>query len=130
MSNDPFGDLFTSQTCSELMPADTAEKFFEALFGDAGEGSYDLELSYRGSDPRALHFDILLHERPGCCLACNLTYGLPEVFSKHPVINISGVVEKINEILGERGATGRWELGATRQQSQSLHSIPVVIELK
>ena len=127
---DEYGSLFSAETCSELMPAETADQFFEALFGDADEGSYDLELKYRGSSSDSLRFDILLHERPGHCLACNLTYGLPEVFSRHPVINISGIAEKVNEILGERGETGSWKLGATAQQNQSLHMIPLLIELK
>ena len=130
MTMDQFASLFGTDTCAELMPADTANQFFEALFGDAEEGSYDLELKYRGSDEAALHFEILLHERPGHCLACNLTYGLPEVFSRHPVINLKGIAEKVNEIIGERGETGDWKLGRTARQSQSLHTIPLMIELK
>ena len=127
---DQFASLFGSDICAELMPAGTADQFFEALFGDAEEGSYDLELQYRGSDDTALHFDILLHERPGHCLACNLTYGLPEVFSRHPVINIKGIAERVNEIIGERGEIGEWRLGRTTQRSQSLHAIPLIIELQ
>ena len=130
MANDPFSGLFNAETCSQLLPPSTADRFFEALFGDAAEGSYDLELRYRSSDSGSLYFDILLHERPGHCLACNLTYGLPQVFSRHPLINISGITEKINEIIGDRAEAGDWKLGATRQQSQSLHIIPLVIELK
>ncbi|MGI9535805.1 MAG: pancreas/duodenum homeobox protein 1 [Desulfocapsaceae bacterium] len=127
---DQYDALFSDETCAELMPAETADQFFEALFGDAAEGSFDLELKYRGSDSGSLRFDILLHERPGHCLACNLTYGLPEVFSRHPVININGIAEKVNEIIGDRGEAGSWKLGATAQQSQSLHAIPLLIELK
>jgi len=127
---DQFASLFGAETCAELMPAETADQFFEALFGAAEEGSYDLELTYRGSDEAALHFDILLHERPGHCLSCNLTYGLPEVFSRHPVINLKGIAERVNEIIGAHGETGAWRLGRTTEHSQSLHSIPLVIELK
>ncbi len=130
MTIDDFDQLFSPETCAELMPANTANRFFEALFGDAAEGSYDLELTYRGSDSSTLYFDILLHERPGHCLACNLTYGLPEVFSRHPVINIKGITEKIKEIIGDGAKTGDWKLGATTQRSQALHSIPLIIELK
>lgn len=130
MTNDTFSDLFTTETCRELLPSGTADAFFDALFGDASEGSYDIALSYRGSDSESLQFNIELHERPGHCLACNLTYGLPEVFSRHPIINVSGIVEKIGEHLGERGNTGDWRLGHTKQQSQSLHVIPLVIDLK
>ena len=127
---DQFASLFDTDTCAELMPANTADQFFEALFGDAEEGSFNLELKYRGSDEAALHFDILLHERPGHCLACNLTYGLPEVFSRHPVINLNGIAEKVNEIIGERGKIGQWRLGRTTEQSQALHTIPLIIEFR
>lgn len=130
MTNDLFTPLFTPQTCTALLPAETADKFFEALFGDADEGSYDLELHYVGSDVYSLHFDILLQERPGHCLACNLTYGLPQVFSRHPVINIAGIVDKVNDLLQDKGATGDWNLGATRQLSQSTHGISLTIELR
>jgi hypothetical protein len=112
---DQFAALFSAATCADLMPADTADRFFEALFGDAEEGSFDLELKYRRSDGAALYFDILLHERPGHCLACNLTYGLPEVFSRHPLVNINSIVEKVNDIIGDLGETGAWRLGATTQ---------------
>ncbi len=130
MTNDSFKGLFTPEACAVLMPADTADRFFDALFGDASEGSFDLELHYRRGDNETLVFDILLRERPGHCLACNLTYGLPEVFSRHPVIDINGIVAKIDDRLGERGQTGDWKLGATTQQSQALHTIPLLIELK
>lgn len=130
MTNDVHGDLFTSEACRELLPAATADQFFDALFGDASEGSYDIALSYRGSDTTSLQFDIELHERPGHCLVCNLTYGLPEVFSRHPIININGLVEKIGARLGEKGNIEAWRLGRTNQQSQSLHIIPLIIDLK
>ncbi len=132
MTSDSLKELFTAEACAELMPADTADRLFDALFGDASEGSYDLEISYRGrgNDNETLVFDILLHERPGHCLACNLTYGLPQVFARHPVININGIVDKISDLLGDKGRTGGWKLGATAQQSQALHTIPLVIELK
>jgi len=130
MANDLFAPLFAQQTCAALLPAETADEFFEALFGDAGEGSYDLELRYVDSDAGSLRFDILLLERPGHCLACNLTYGLPQVFSRHPVINIAGIVDKVNALLQDKGTTGDWSLGATRQISQSTHIIPLTIELQ
>ena len=81
-------------------------------------------------DSASLQFSIELRERPGHCLACNLTYGLPEVFSRHPIININGLVEKIDARLGDIGDTGGWRLGVTKQQSQSLHIIPLSIDLK
>ena len=129
MSNDRFTSLFSREVCSRLMPSDRANEFFEALFGDADEGAYDIELAYSGSTESAIQFDILLQERPGHCLACNLTQGLPQVFTRHPVINVAGIVEEVNNIIGENGQTGEWSLGYTQQRSNSLHCIPLSIEL-
>ena len=129
MQTNKFVELFDSNKCAEMLPPEKADDFFEALFGDASEGSYDIELAYQGSDESSLTFNILLHERPGHCLACNLTQGLPEVFSRHPIINVEGIVAQVNETLGNKATTGPWRLGATRQQSQSLHLIPLTIEL-
>ena len=89
-----FEDLFTAKVCAELMPPERTNEFFEALFGDAGEGSYDIELQYNGSSGKRIQFDFLLRERPGHCLACNLTQGLPQVFSRHPLLNVEGIVGK------------------------------------
>jgi hypothetical protein len=130
MTTDLFASLFSQQTCATLLPAQTADDFFEALFGDASEGSYDLELLYGGSDGQILRFDILLKQRPGHCLACNLTYGLPQVFSRHPVINIAGIVEQVDTLLQDRGSVGDWKLGSTRELGQSTHAIPLTIELR
>lgn len=129
MISDPFAHLFTQETCTALLPATTADAFFEALFGDAEEGSYDLQLRYSGSDKDSLRFDILLQERPGHCLACNLTYGLPQVFTRHPVINIKGIVDKVDGLLQEKRKTGDWRLDNTRQLSQSTHAIGLTIDL-
>ena len=74
--------------------------------------------------------DLLLHERPNCCLACNLTQGLPQVFSRHPVINVNGVVSEIDSLLGDSYTCKSWSLGYTEQYSQSLHVIPIKIELE
>lgn len=123
--------LFTDDVCKKIFPEDRADQFFEALFGDASEGSYDIELKFVAFDQSAkeLHFELNLHERPGCCLACNLTYGLPEVFSRHPIININGVVKEVDEILGDTYQTTGWNLGSTRSTSKSLHQIPLVVSL-
>ncbi|MCG6929985.1 MAG: pancreas/duodenum homeobox protein 1 [Desulfofustis sp.] len=130
MSSDILSSVFSPEACRDLLPPNTADEFFDALFGDAGEGSYDISLNFRESDETVLRFDLELRERPGHCLACNLTYGLPEVFSRHPIINIKGLVEKIDARLGTRAVAGAWRLGATEQQSRSLHVIPLLIELK
>jgi hypothetical protein len=124
-----FEDLFSTEVCAELMPSEKTNEFFEALFGDASEGSYDIELQYSGSSGNRVQFDFLLHERPGHCLACNLTQGLPQVFSRHPLINVEGIVKRIDEIIGDRAGVSTWSLGATQQRSNSLHAIPLTIEL-
>lgn len=123
--------VFDDQVLSELFPSQRADDFFEALFGDAGEGAYDIRLSFSGYDARtnSLRFFLNLHERPGCCLVCNLTYGLPEVFSRHPVINIKGLVADIEEKLDGKASCSDWKLGTTVQQEKSVHAIPLHIQL-
>ena len=123
--------VFDGQALEELFPGDRANDFFEALFGDADEGAYDIRLSFSGYDAEEnmLRFNLDLHERPGCCLACNLTYGLPEVFSRHPVINVKGLVADIEKKLEGRASCSDWKLGTTVQQSKSVHSIPLNIQL-
>ncbi len=123
--------VFDDQTLEELFPATRTDDFFEALFGDADEGAYDIRLRFDGYDEadNSLRFFLDLHERPGCCLVCNLTYGLPEVFSRHPVINIKGLVVDIENKLDGRAGCTDWLLGTTVQQSKGLHSIPLNIYL-
>jgi len=127
--NEELKDLFTREDLISLFPEGRDNMFFESLFGDADEGAFDIGLSYKALHKNALHLEFQLRQRPGKCLACNLTYGLPEVFSRHPVININGIVEKIDDMLDERQKTGDWKLGATTQRSQALHSIPLLIEI-
>ena len=122
--------LLTTEVLQDMFPKERSNDFFEALFGDADEGAFDIELRYRGSNEKQLTMELLLHERPGRCLACNLTQGLPQVFSRHPVINIKGVVEKLDELLGESTSFGEWSLGYTEQPSRSLHVIPINITLQ
>ncbi len=122
-------EIFTKDVLSQLFPAQRTADFFEALFGDAEEGAYDITLTFKGQDSSSLHFSLDLHERPGRCLACNLTSGLPEVFSRHKVINIAGLVEEIGRKLEGRARCAGWKLGRTQQVSKSLHCIPLQISL-
>jgi hypothetical protein len=124
-------DVFTEDVLKELFPAQRADEFFEALFGDADEGAYDIALSFQGHDERTntLNFTLDLHERLGCCLACNLTSGLPQVFSRHKVINIDGLVADVEKKLQGRAKCGAWKLGRTQQPTKDLHSIPLQIDL-
>ncbi len=130
MSSDNFSTILSKDKLEAIFPKDRSNEFFEALFGDASEGSYDIELGYRGTEGNTLVMEMRLHERPNCCLACNLTQGLPQVFSRHPIINVEGVVKEINELLGDQSNCTSWSLGYTEQQTSSLHVIPIKIELE
>ncbi|HIJ91395.1 MAG: pancreas/duodenum homeobox protein 1 [Desulfobulbaceae bacterium] len=122
-------DIFTPETLQNLFPADRANAFFDALFGDAEEGAYDIRLAFKGQAANTLTFGLELHERPGRCLACNLTYGLPEVFSRHPVINLKGLTTEIDALLGDKATCTDWKLGTTQTVSKKLHVIPLMINL-
>lgn len=129
--NNPEAVFLKKETLAELFPSSRSNDFFEALFGDAEEGAYDIALRYSGfsAEEKRLIFFLDLHERPGKCLACNLTYGLPEVFSRHPVVNIKGLVEDIVQLLGPDVSVKKWQLGTTSQEENSRHCIPLDIDL-
>lgn len=123
--------IFTPAALATLFPPQRSNDFFDALFGDASEGAYDIALSFTGFDrgKQTLSFLLNLHERPGRCLACNLTHGLPEVFKRHPIINIKGLVAEIGKLLPGEMACADWQLGHTIQKGRSLHCIPLQITL-
>jgi hypothetical protein len=125
-------EIFTPDVLKNLFPSQRTDDFFEALFGDAADGAYDIEVKFVNDDLAAkkIYFELHLIERPRKCLACNLTYGLPEVFSRHPVININGLVADIDKQLGDIATTKSWKLEHTRQDSNELHIIPLVIDLE
>lgn len=130
MNTSTIDALFTAETLQEIFPKERSNEFFDALFGDASEGSYDIELAYAGIDGKQLIMELKLHERPGCCLACNLTQGLPQVFSRHPIINVNGVVAAIDQLLGDESNCKEWSLGHTEQRQKELHVIPIKITLE
>lgn len=132
MATDPYKEIFTPAVLGELFPAERSNDFFEALYGDIEEGAYDIELAYQGYAPNShsLHFMLNLRERPGKCLACHLTHGLPEVFSRHPVIGIAGLVGRINSLLAGQAECGDWRLGATQNLSRKLYGVPLTIKLR
>jgi hypothetical protein len=130
MNTDTLDALFSTRNLQEIFPEERSNAFFEALFGDAEEGAYDIKLAYVGSDGRTLSMEIQLLERPGRCLACNLTQGLPTVFSRHPIINIAGVVQDIDKLLAGQARCVDWSLGYTKQKSRSVHAIPLTIILE
>lgn len=130
MTTNTIKDIFTPDTLIKLFPEERANEFFEALFGDANEGAFDISLGYHSATPNELVMNLQLTERPGHCLACNLTHGLPQVFSRHPIININGLVADIDSLLDNSTKCGDWSLGYTEQRSRSLHVIPLKIALE
>ncbi len=129
-TTDPFAALFTPEKLQELFPAERADRFFDALLGDAKEGAYDIRLVYDVFRERQLRFALELRQRPRKCLACNLTYGLPTVFSRHPIIDIKGLVAAISGLLDGQGRCKGWKLGATVEKSRQLHVVPLLIALE
>jgi hypothetical protein len=127
MATDQLSTVFSKEKLAKIFPKERANEFFDALFGDAGEGAYDIELVYRETKGDTLIIDLQLHQRPNRCLACNLTQGLPQVFSRHPVINVIGIVKDIESMLGGEYRCPSWSLGYTEQRSRSLHVIPLKI---
>ena len=116
---------------TRLFPPERTGEFFDALFGDPDEGAYNIALRYGGSGDggRSLSFFLDLHQRPGKCLACNLTSGLPEVFGRHPVIDIKGLTAAIAECLGPDAVCAGWELGRTRQEEPTRFCVPLTVTL-
>ncbi len=131
MEEKDFPLIFSDQKLNEIFPEARANQFFEALYGDIQEGAYNIGLKFRKFDPEnnRLHFDLELKERPGKCLACHLTYGLPEVFSRHPIINIRGLVIELENLLGDGFKLGHWSLGHTQSVTNALHTIELKIDL-
>lgn len=110
-----------------VFPAERTDAFFDALFGGAEEGAYDIRLVCRQVSENRADLAFELHQRPGKCLVCNLTYGLPQVFQRHPVLNVAGAARAVAEKLGW-SASSPWKLGSTQEISRELHCIPFVIE--
>jgi len=126
---DSFNDIFTPGVLKKLFPEDRSDQFFDALYGDAAEGAYDIRLEFKTHREKRLEFELCLTQRPGQCINCSLTYGLPEVFSRHPVININGLVQEVEVLLDGRARAIDWQLGATREISDHIHAVPLVIIL-
>lgn len=124
---DAAASVFTPEWAASVFPPERTDAFFDALFGDAEEGAYSIALRFTQSRDQILEFAFDLHQRNGKCLACNLTYGLPQVFARHPVINIKGLIEEIAKQLHKDPATLTHELRPTREISSALHSIPFIV---
>ena len=122
-------EIFTSEWSGTVFPPERTDAFFEALFGGAEDGAYDISLRFVGQRDNSYEFAFDLKQRPGKCLACNLTYGLPQVFSRHPLLNVKGVAEAVAAALDKDPSSVSWQLGATREESPALHYIPLVVTL-
>ncbi len=121
--------VFTSEELSAIFPPARTEAFFDALFGGAEEGAYDIVLAPNTRDagkPDEVSLVFELKKRPGKCLACNLTSGLPEVFKRHPVLNVKGVAAEVARIAGFTNYS--YEIGRTKEYSDDLHVIPLLVK--
>ncbi len=118
-------NTITQALLDTLLPLQKSNDFFEALYGDADEGAYDIKLVERASTDNEINLAFELHQRPGKCLVCSVTYGLPQVFQRHPLINTANIAKEIATACGWDNCT--WELGKTKEHSASLHSIDLFI---
>ena len=121
--------LFAPDVLKRLFPDDRSDQFFDALYGDAEEGAYDISLEFIRDQGNRLEFLLRLTQRPGKCITCSLTHGLPKVFTRHPIINIKGLVQDIEARLDGRGRCVDWKLGLTQEMSNEIHGIPLIIIL-
>lgn len=120
-------DIFTQEWASAVFPPERTDAFFEALFGGAEDGAYDISLRFVAERGNTYEFAFDLFQRPGKCLACNLTYGLPQVFSRHPILNVTGVAGAVATALGADPASVAWRLEPTREESSQHHYIPLTV---
>ena len=125
-----FVENIIKENINDLFPEDRADIFFDALYGDISEGAYDISLIFIEESDDGLFFEFQLDQRPGKCLACNLTYGLPEVFSRSPIVDLKGIVRNINKLIEGNGECHDWELGATQEVTRRRHVIPVALYYK
>ena len=122
--------IFSQEKLDGIFPPDRSNEFFDALFGDPDEGAYDIRLAFDRAENNRLHFNFELHQRPGKCLACNLTHGLPKVFERHPIINVRGLVAQIEGLMNHHGRCSGWKLGRSYEISRQLHAVPLVIDIE
>ena len=119
--------LFSPDSMAKLFSKDRTDRFFEALYGSAEDGDYDIEFAFKSYYHAELQFEFQLREKPVRCLRCNVTYGLPQDFTRHPVIDIKGLVKDINHLLDRRSRCTEWRVGMTREISNDLHVIPLTL---
>lgn len=129
MTTPKYSAIFTPERLASLFPSARNEAFFEALYGDAKDATFIIRLEFLRGDAQRLDFQFRLDELPGKCLACNLTYGMPKVFARHPVINLTGLIREIGQVLDIPLHRLSGELGHTAVHSPSLHLIPLTISI-
>ncbi len=127
MGREALDEVFNRAVLKRLFPEERADQFFDALLGDPNEGAYDIGLEFKGHTPDKLWFEFHLRQRQGKCLACHLTLGLPGVFTRHPAIDLKGLVQEIGRLLDGRARCVGWQLGNTEEVSNRLHVIPLTI---
>ncbi|OAQ21560.1 hypothetical protein [Thermosulfurimonas dismutans] len=123
--------MLSPEAIQALLPRERIEAFFEAFyFGE--EPAYDLALALGAFDKerKFIRLELQLKARPGKCLACNLTWGLPKVFEKHPALDLKGVVAELEKLLPDSLKVRHWELGPTEEINPDLHVIPLLIYLE
>lgn len=120
----------TREILDRLFPPERSDNFFEALYGDISEGAYDIQLEFKSYSKGRFELAFHLKQRPDKCMACHLTYGLPEVFERHPLINIKGLIKKIEELFEGKVRCKSWKLGNTTEISDKLHVIPLTVEIE
>ena len=120
----------TRESLDRLFPPDRSDLFFDALYGDISEGAYDIQLEFKSYSEGRFEFSFHLKQRPDKCMVCNLTYGLPEVFERHPIINIKGLLKAFEELFEGMIQCTNWTLGNTAEISNQLHVIPLIVEVE
>ena len=98
-----YEEIFTPACLEAVFPSgERTSAFFDALFGDAEEGAYDIRLSFqraREEAPEQLVFFFELHQRNGMA-----------------------------ERAGWKDGEWTWELGSTEEVSNKLHVIPLTLK--
>jgi hypothetical protein len=130
MTPQHFYTIFAPEQLERIFPPERSSGFFEALYGDDKDAAFDIKFSFSGGHADQLHFQFLLEQRPGKCLACNLTYGLPGVFVRHPVINLRGIIDDIAQRLDLPASRLLWDLGKTESRRSDQHAIPLTIRVQ
>ncbi len=120
--------VISQDVLDTIFPSTVTNNFFEAIFGDAEDGAYDIRLVLSEAKETELSLAFELHQRVGKCLSCQLTYGLPHVFERHPIINLTGVSKQIAQKIGWNPDEITVTLGRTEEQSRELHHIPFIIQ--